>query len=553
MSGALVAAEGLTKRFGDRTAVDDVSFEARPGEVVALLGGAGAGKSTLLRLLLGLVHPTAGRCELRARAGCGLDGLRSRRTLNEHLRVCAALAGVPAGRVEVVLADTGLEERAAERGACLSRGERSRAALAAALLPEAEVLVLDEPDRGLDAGELDALAELLRSQAARGRAVLFASARLEHALRLAERVLVLDGGRLVGDLAPAELRRHAVAEIVARSPAAELLADRLTRVGVEAVCVSSEELRASGVAPGAVAELAAAGALPLHELRTRDPSLEDVVARLAAPHEADAAGQSDATLERAEQLVAHDLARLRAPDGPRLVVVAAAADGFGASTIAFLLADALAAELKTRTLAVALSVDRERLRLPAPADARSQLDLGDLLADFDELDEDARVTPYVSVAASGLHTLAGPPAPDALARLGAGRVAALLDFAGRFYDIVVVDAGGLDEPALRAVLRRTDEVVLVGRAERAAALAASPLLEAVESERDRPSILVANRGEPRVALARMRCPPAAHAVVPEDRELVRALDRGGFDLAEQAPLTRLALRGLALIVARRLA
>jgi hypothetical protein len=205
-----------------------------------------------------------------------------------------------------------------------------------------------------------------------------------------------------------------------------------------------------------------------------------------------------------------------------------------------------------RALAAALAPDRGRLALPAPAGRRSRLRLDDLLRDLDGFDDAAGIGPYVSVARSGLHTLSGPD-DEALDVLDRGRLERLLAFVARFYELVFLDVEGLPAPVLRAAVRRADRVVLVGGAEPADRPAGSAVLDAIESERREPATLVINRADARVAAERVRGPVAGWAIVPEDRELIRALDAGDYRLADRAALTRAALKRLALLVAEGVA
>jgi MinD-like ATPase involved in chromosome partitioning or flagellar assembly len=224
----------------------------------------------------------------------------------------------------------------------------------------------------------------------------------------------------------------------------------------------------------------------------------------------------------------------------------------GRTTLAFLLADVLAAKLDARALAVTLSGDRERMALPVPSDGRSALDLGDLLADLDGFDDAARIHPYVSTARSGLHTLSGPRDAGRLDSLTAEQLQALLEFAARFYELVVLDVGELPEEAQRAAVERADQVVLLGAADAGDELAEpSPAVDAVESLRSERATLVLNRVDRELAVAG----PAGrgpHALVPEDRDLIRALDSGDFELDRLEPATRVALKRLGLVVAEGL-
>jgi ABC-2 type transport system ATP-binding protein len=214
----VVAVRGLTKRYGSLVAVDDVSFSLPAGTVTGFLGPNGAGKSTTLRLLLGLAEPTAGEAlvfgrryaELERparRAGAVLESgdFHPSRTGRDHLRVLAAAASLPDARVDEVLAIVELSGDG--RVGTYSLGMRQRLGLAGALLGDPSLLVLDEPANGLDPAGIHWLRGFLRAFAARGGTVLISSHVLAEVAQTAERVLIVDRGRLVADAALGELDR----------------------------------------------------------------------------------------------------------------------------------------------------------------------------------------------------------------------------------------------------------------------------------------------------------------------------------------------------------
>jgi ABC-2 type transport system ATP-binding protein len=214
---------GLSKRFGATAAVRDLSFTVAYGRITGFLGPNGAGKTTTLRAMLGLVAPDAGRALV---AGCRYadlpDPLRTvgalldaaavhpGRSGRDHLRVLARAAGVPDRRADVLLARVGLEHAAGQRAGGYSLGMRQRLGLAAALLGDPRVLVLDEPANGLDPQGVRWLRDLLRSLAAGGRAVLVSSHALAEVAQTVDDVVVISGGRSVLQ-APLDqvLARHA--------------------------------------------------------------------------------------------------------------------------------------------------------------------------------------------------------------------------------------------------------------------------------------------------------------------------------------------------------
>jgi len=213
----LLVARGLGKRFGNQLALDDVSFTIARGEAVALWGANGAGKTTLLRALLGAM-PCAGTVTLGG-LDVRRDGRRARRllgfvpqeiafpelTAGEALHLFAGLHGAPADRVPVLVAKLGLESELDKRVQMLSGGRKQRLALAVALVADPPLLLLDEPSSNLDAAARRELLQLLAALKAEGKTLIFSSHRPEEVARLADRVLHLEGGRLVGDLPPQEL------------------------------------------------------------------------------------------------------------------------------------------------------------------------------------------------------------------------------------------------------------------------------------------------------------------------------------------------------------
>jgi ABC-2 type transport system ATP-binding protein len=213
-----IAVDRLTKRFGATTAVDDLSFTVPAGSVTGFLGPNGAGKSTTLRILLGLTRPTGGSASFGGLAYDELadpirtvgalletDPFHPGRSGRDHLRVLAAATGIDPGRVDRVLELVGLAEAAGRRVGGWSLGMRQRLGLAAALLGDPEVLVLDEPANGLDPHGIRWLRDLLRDHADGGATVLVSSHVLSEVALLAERVVVVTRGRLVASGPVAEL------------------------------------------------------------------------------------------------------------------------------------------------------------------------------------------------------------------------------------------------------------------------------------------------------------------------------------------------------------
>ena len=212
--GATVAVRALTKRFGNRTALDRVGFELRPGEVAAIIGPNGAGKTTLLSIIAGVLDPTEG--EVARPSGTGRFGwvpqepaLYSKLSVAENLRLFARLERVsdPEQAVDAMLAQTGLTDRAGEEVGRLSGGNQQRVNIAIGLLSEPPALLLDEPSASLDPRQRERLWEFIAGLAERGTTILFSTHNVAEAERYASRVLVLGDGELLFTGTPAELER----------------------------------------------------------------------------------------------------------------------------------------------------------------------------------------------------------------------------------------------------------------------------------------------------------------------------------------------------------
>jgi ABC-2 type transport system ATP-binding protein len=210
---ATVLARGLTKRFGARTALDGVSFELHPGEVVGIIGPNGAGKTTLLSILAGAVEPTEGEVVRNTTKRFGWvpqePGLYSKLSVAENLRFFARLEGVkdPEQSVNAMLAQTDLEGRAGEEVGRLSGGNQQRVNIAIGLLCEPPALLLDEPSASLDPRQRERLWEFIGALALRGTTVVFSTHNVAEAERYATRVLVLGDGELLFAGTPAQFER----------------------------------------------------------------------------------------------------------------------------------------------------------------------------------------------------------------------------------------------------------------------------------------------------------------------------------------------------------
>jgi ABC-2 type transport system ATP-binding protein len=291
----ILSAVDLTKRFGELTAVSNLTFDVAAGSVTGFLGPNGAGKTTTLRMLLGLAEPTQGQGLVFGRRFAQLDHPATRvgavleasdlhpgRTGRDHLRVLAQAAALPASRVPDVLALVDLETAADRRAGGYSLGMRQRLALAAALLAEPELLILDEPANGLDPDGVRWLRDFVRGFAAQGGTVLVSSHHLAEVAQTVDSVVIINHGRLVTEAPLEELtdRLAGTVRVEADRPAALELALRNAHVGV----TEREEgtLRVHGATAEQVGAIAHAADVGLSQLVTESPSLEDVFLELTA-------------------------------------------------------------------------------------------------------------------------------------------------------------------------------------------------------------------------------------------------------------------------------
>jgi ABC-2 type transport system ATP-binding protein len=289
---AAISVQGLTKRFGDVLAVDRLDFDVAPGTVTGFLGPNGAGKTTTLRMLLGLVAPTSGTATIDGRpyreladpvrrVGAVLEasGFHPGRSARDHLRVLATAAG-PAPRVDEVLEQTGLAAAARRRVGGFSLGMRQRLGLAAALLGDPDVLVLDEPANGLDPEGVHWLRGLVRGLADQGRTVLVSSHLLAEVAQTVDQVVIIDRGRLVAQSTLAALTAGADRTVRVRTAQPEALRDLLVARGATVTLDATDQLLVGGATAEQVGQAAAAGGVVLHEMRFERSNLEDVFLEL---------------------------------------------------------------------------------------------------------------------------------------------------------------------------------------------------------------------------------------------------------------------------------
>jgi ABC-2 type transport system ATP-binding protein len=287
-SAAIKVAE-LTKRYGDTVAVERLSFSVAPGSIVGFLGPNGAGKTTTMRALLGLVRPTAGSATIEGRrysdlerpaqtVGALLDGddLHPGRSGRNHLCVLARAAGVAPTRVDELLELVGLKDAAHRRAGGYSMGMRQRLGLAAALLGDPHVLVLDEPANGLDPQGIRWLRNFLRSQADEGRAILVSSHVLAEVSQMADEVVVINHGRSVLQAPLAELMAQHDGGMRVAGPDVARLAELLLADGAQVERAGDGAIVVGDRTGEQIGQTIAANRIVISELSARGESLEDV-------------------------------------------------------------------------------------------------------------------------------------------------------------------------------------------------------------------------------------------------------------------------------------
>lgn len=289
----MITARNLSKHYGTTKALDGVSFDIAPGRVTGFLGPNGAGKSTAMRLMMGLDHPTAGEVTIAGRpfaqhraplcvAGALLDakGVHPGRTARSHLRALAATHGLGGRRVDQVLELTGLTSVASRRVGGFSLGMGQRLGIAAALLGDPQVLILDEPVNGLDPDGVLWVRHLVRSQAAEGRTVLLSSHLMSEMAQTADHVIVLGRGRVIADAPIADLLGSNAPRVRVASPEASRLVQLLRTSAPQAAELvidvePSGTLLVCGLPAAQIGRLCVQHGIELHQLSSIAVSLED--------------------------------------------------------------------------------------------------------------------------------------------------------------------------------------------------------------------------------------------------------------------------------------
>jgi ABC-2 type transport system ATP-binding protein len=293
----MITVSGLTKKYGDRTVVDDVSFELEPGTVTGFLGPNGAGKTTTMRMMTSLVAPTAGSAVIDGKlyaelpnpgavVGTLLDAsaVHPGRTGRTHLRLLASAVGVPASRADEVLEMVGLSDAANRRIGGYSLGMRQRLGIAGALLADPPVLMFDEPANGLDPEGIRWMRDLLRALAAEGRTVLVSSHLLSEMQLMAEDVVILAAGRLIrqGPVDEVLGSMGAAVQVRVRTPDPGRLTAALAAFNPVITPMPDGGLLVTGMATAAVGHAAFSAGVELHELAGERADLEQVFLQLTA-------------------------------------------------------------------------------------------------------------------------------------------------------------------------------------------------------------------------------------------------------------------------------
>jgi ABC-2 type transport system ATP-binding protein len=291
----MIEAHSMTKRYGEKVAVDDLSFTVRPGIVTGFLGPNGAGKSTTMRLIIGLDSPTGGNVTVNGKAyrdhpaplhevGTLLEAraIHTGRSAYNHLLALAQTHGIGARRVDEVIDLVGLREVARKRVGGFSLGMGQRLGIAAALLGDPETLILDEPANGLDPEGIRWIRTLLRDLAAEGRTIFVSSHLMSEMSLMADQLIVVGRGRLIASTTVDDFIRQASSDVVrVRTPDPQRLAAALA--GDKVTVISGKEkgvLEVQGLRSDDIGDVAAAEGIALHELTPEQASLEEAFMRL---------------------------------------------------------------------------------------------------------------------------------------------------------------------------------------------------------------------------------------------------------------------------------
>jgi ABC-2 type transport system ATP-binding protein len=311
----MIEARGLTKRFGDKLAVDQLSFAVESGRITGFLGPNGAGKTTTMRLILGLDHPTGGSVTVNGKefsrsvkpmreVGALLDAkaVHGGRSAYNHLLCLAQTNGLPRRRVGEVLDLVGLTEVAGKRSKGFSLGMGQRLGIAAALLGDPAILMFDEPVNGLDPEGILWIRTLMKQLAGEGRTVFVSSHLMSEMENTADHLIVIGRGRLIADCSVAEfIERNSVQTVRVRTPQPDPLVAAVRRAGGEVVATTGDTIMVHGLAPDKVGDLAYENGVRLHELAVTQASLEEAYMERTAASVEFRAGGRPAVEQPAEQ------------------------------------------------------------------------------------------------------------------------------------------------------------------------------------------------------------------------------------------------------------
>jgi ABC-2 type transport system ATP-binding protein len=289
----MIEVRELIKDYGDKRAVNRLSFTARPGVVTGFVGPNGAGKSTTMRIILGRDVPTAGAALVNGQRYATIDrpmhsvgalldvgAMHGGRSAAEHLQCLARSNGIDRRRVAEVLEEVGLSAVADKRIDGFSLGMRLRLGVAGALLGDPGVLLFDEPISGLDPEGIRWIRDLMRSLAAQGRTVLVSSCHLSEMASTADQLLVIDRGGLITEISTQELAERFQRDVFVRSPRRRGLAKVLTGMGATVLAEPGGGLSVTGIDAWRIASAAAAHYIPIQELTPRRAPLEDIYLEL---------------------------------------------------------------------------------------------------------------------------------------------------------------------------------------------------------------------------------------------------------------------------------
>ena len=310
----MIEARGLTKRFGDKLAVDQLSFTVEPGRITGFLGPNGAGKTTPMRLILGLDHPTGGSVTVNGRefphsarpmreVGALLDAkaVHGGRSAYNHLLCLAQTNGLPRRRVGEALDLVGLTGVAGKRSKGFSLGMGQRLGIAAALLGDPAILMFDEPVNGLDPEGIMWIRTLMKQLAGEGRTVFVSSHLMSEMENTADHLIVIGRGRLIADCSVAEfIERNSVQAVRVRTPQPDALVAAIRRAGGR-VAATGEAIVIHGLAADKVGDLAYENGIRLHELAMAQASLEEAFMELTAASVEFRAGSGPAAEQAVEQ------------------------------------------------------------------------------------------------------------------------------------------------------------------------------------------------------------------------------------------------------------